>query len=88
MNTAKLNRANPLKVTLVLLVAALFSAIGLLVAVPSTDAQAQTSAPTGQVWAWGDNHHGQLGDGTFNDRPTPVEVSGLSDVQAIAAGGG
>jgi hypothetical protein len=86
MNTAKLKRANLLNVTLVLLVAALFSAIGLLVAVPSTDAQAQTSTATGQVWAWGDNSSGQLGDGTTTNRLTPVEVSGLSDVQAIAAG--
>jgi HYR domain/Regulator of chromosome condensation (RCC1) repeat len=75
-------------VTLVLLVAALFSAIGLLVTVQSTDAQAQTSAPTRQVWAWGLNDHGQLGDGTTTNRLTPIEVSGLSDVQAIAAADG
>jgi alpha-tubulin suppressor-like RCC1 family protein len=42
----------------------------------------------GTVWAWGDNWHGQVGDGTYNNhRSTPVQVSGLSDVVAIATGG-
>ncbi|MCR5890291.1 hypothetical protein LRS06_21430 [Hymenobacter sp. J193] len=28
----------------------------------------------GTLWAWGDNTYGQLGDGTFADRSTPVQV--------------
>lgn len=41
----------------------------------------------GTVWAWGDNGTGQLGDGTSgNLRTTPVQVSALNDVIAIAAG--
>ena len=42
----------------------------------------------GTAWAWGDNVHGQLGDGTDVQRPTPVEVlsPGVLDVRAIAAG--
>ncbi|MBF0539651.1 MAG: hypothetical protein HQL03_15520, partial [Nitrospirae bacterium] len=41
----------------------------------------------GTVWAWGYNASGDLGDGTTNDRYTPVQVSGLTGVTAIAAGG-
>lgn len=40
----------------------------------------------GTVWAWGINSNGQLGDGTESDRNTPVQVSGLNAVTAIAAG--
>ncbi len=41
----------------------------------------------GAVRCWGDNSHGQLGDGTTSRRLTPVTVSGLGNgVQAIAAG--
>ena len=42
----------------------------------------------GTVWAWGNNEDGQLGNGaTAYKSPTPVQVSGLSDVTAIAGGG-
>jgi alpha-tubulin suppressor-like RCC1 family protein len=41
----------------------------------------------GTVWAWGWNAFGQVGDGTSNNnRTSPVQVSGLTDVIAIAAG--
>jgi alpha-tubulin suppressor-like RCC1 family protein len=32
----------------------------------------------GQVWAWGYNGQGQLGDGTLTARTAPVQVTGLS----------
>src|SRR5207253_1866310 len=41
----------------------------------------------GTVLAWGDNNHGQLGDGTNTARSTPVQVVGLTNVSSIAAGG-
>ena len=40
----------------------------------------------GMVWTWGSNASGQLGDGTAIDKLTPVQVSGLNNVIAIAAG--
>jgi prepilin-type N-terminal cleavage/methylation domain-containing protein len=40
----------------------------------------------GTVWAWGNNAAGQLGDGTTTQRTTPVQVSGLTEMVAVAAG--
>jgi hypothetical protein len=42
----------------------------------------------GTVRAWGENVAGALGDGTTTDRHTPVQVSNLSGVKALAAGTG
>jgi len=42
----------------------------------------------GGAKCWGANTNGQVGDGTFDTRPSPVDVSGLtSGVAAIAMGG-
>ena len=42
----------------------------------------------GTVSAWGANGVGQLGDGTNDDRSTPVQVQNLSRATAVAAGTG
>jgi alpha-tubulin suppressor-like RCC1 family protein len=40
----------------------------------------------GDVWCWGDNDHGQLGDGSTTTRPSPVVVATPRSVQALTAG--
>lgn len=40
----------------------------------------------GSVYAWGFNGAGQLGDGTYDSRLTPVKIERLSGVTFIAAG--
>src|SRR5688500_2710144 len=40
----------------------------------------------GEVWCWGRNDRGQLGDGTFVDRSAPAPVAGLNDAIALSAG--
>lgn len=40
----------------------------------------------GTVWAWGDNGHGQLGDGTTTRRLSPIQVPGLTGIVAVSTG--
>ena len=40
----------------------------------------------GTLWAWGQNGHGQLGDGTTTNRNTPVQI-GSDDKWVLVAGG-
>ena len=40
----------------------------------------------GTVWTWGYNSSGQLGDGTMDNKSTPVQVQNLGDVVSVAAG--
>ena len=56
---------------------------GSLLIQPAAVSFAQTG---GDVWAWGGNWNGELGDGTTTDRLSPVQVSGLTEVTAIAGG--
>jgi Regulator of chromosome condensation (RCC1) repeat/Immunoglobulin I-set domain len=41
----------------------------------------------GQVWAWGRNANGQLGNGTFTDSAVPVRVLVLDQAVQVVAGG-
>jgi RHS repeat-associated protein len=41
----------------------------------------------GTVWAWGYGKSGQLGNGATTNALTPVQVSGLSGITAVAANG-
>jgi len=36
----------------------------------------------GTVWAWGSNYNGQLGDGTYDRKSTPVQAQNINLIQA------
>ena len=60
---------------------------GLTVSTRSPNAYDSVAVKTdGTVWAWGRNDLGQLGDGTTTERTTPVQVSGVTGVDAVGAG--
>jgi hypothetical protein len=40
----------------------------------------------GTLWIWGDNEFGQLGDGTTDDRTSPVEMGNGTDWDLVAIG--
>ena len=40
----------------------------------------------GTVWTWGNNWHGQLGDGSTKNKNKRINVSGIKNIAAIAAG--
>src|SRR5262249_13829383 len=59
-----------------------------IAAISAGDCHALALDTNGNVWAWGQNDYGQLGDGTQVQSPAPKKVPGLSGIRAIAAGTG
>lgn len=58
-----------------------------VVAIASGDYHSLAVRSDGTVWAWGRNLYGAIGDGTTNNnRDIPVQVNGLTDAVAVAAG--
>lgn len=41
---------------------------------------------SGEVWCWGRNPNGQLGDGSFSDSRVPVRVTGLKPTVSLVGG--
>lgn len=41
-------------------------------------------AVDGSTWCWGDNRHGEIGDGTTEARTSPVEISALGRASGLA----
>ena len=76
--------------------AACFCSLTLVVSLMTAPAAASTLAaggshtvvvtPDGNVWAWGANSSGQLGDGTTSAKTTPTQITSMTDVIAVAAG--
>lgn len=52
----------------------------------SSTAQGASMRVNLKLWAWGDNGHGQVGDGTLEPRPWPVPVADFQNFTAIVAG--
>ena len=62
------------------------SGLGEVAQVVASDNYSLALLRNGQVWAWGRNRAGELGDGETGGRTSaPVEVSGLSEVTAISS---
>lgn len=56
-------------------------------AIVGTVTAAESNTPSGTVKCWGDNAHGQLGDGTTSYRTAPVDVVDLAGGAKALAGG-
>ena len=51
---------------------------------PASDTLAVTAS--GQLWAWGQNENGELGDGSTSQRSTPELIGGLANVAQVSEG--
>ena len=59
----------------------------LLMVLTITGISAKNANAAGEVAAWGENWGGQLGNGTWDNKSTPVQVLGLTGVTSVAGGG-
>jgi alpha-tubulin suppressor-like RCC1 family protein len=55
-------------------------------AVSASNNSSRALKSDGTVWAWGDNGNGQLGDGTTENRLSPVPLGGISSAAALGTG--
>ncbi|MDR1189402.1 MAG: hypothetical protein LBK95_18460 [Bifidobacteriaceae bacterium] len=55
----------------------------LALALASTQTPAASAATGQQLWSWGNNQYGQLGNGTTLNQSEPTPVEGMSDVVKI-----
>ena len=53
----------------------------------ATDDRTTCAIAGGNVWCWGANDQGQIGDGTTTTRYSPVKLSSLSNATSLALGG-
>lgn len=57
-----------------------------IVAIAAGGAHSLALDADGQVWAWGENWGGQVGDETTTTQTSPAQIPSLSGIRAIAAG--
>jgi hypothetical protein len=61
--------------------------VGTIVEIVAGNLHSLARDSDGQVWAWGGNANGELGDGTTNSTNTPQVITSIGNATAIAAGG-
>ena len=59
------------------------SVVGPIKSVAAGTCQSLVTTTTGQVYTWGDNRVGELGDGTTDNSSAPVQAVGLNDVVQV-----
>jgi len=47
-----------------------------------------TGLPAYELYAWGSNSNGQIGDGTIVDKSSPVQIGSLTNWAQVSSGGG
>jgi alpha-tubulin suppressor-like RCC1 family protein len=57
-----------------------------IIAISAGDNHTLAVDSSGNVWAWGANSYGQIGDGTTTQRTSPQQLSSLANIVAVAAG--